>query len=321
VTAGRRRARAVVACVVGSSTDEATLPCADLAEALTFFIEKLGFRLDAIFPADDPSMAKISGHGLRLRLQREPSPERARGTSWVEGRAGMRYRDLVPEREGGRVIASHIRIPDGGPVPDYVHFHEVRFQLIYCHRGWVRVVYEDQGPPFVLQAGDCVLQPPRIRHRVLESSAGLEVIEIGSPAEHETRVDHELALPTATLAPERDFSGQRFVRHVASEAGWEPWRLPGFEQRDLGLAAATNGLVSASVVRCTDRAGWAPIHPAPRRVLWAVLSGALTLRRDGGEATRLAAVEALVLPTAHDCSLGDCTADLELLELTLPEQW
>ena len=106
--------------------------------------------------------------------------------SWGVGRAGMRYRDLIPTRQGGRFIASHIAIPDGGPVPDYVHYHRVRFQMIFCHRGWVRVVYEDQGEPFVLHAGDCVLQPPEIRHRVLESSPGLEVVELGCPAEHET---------------------------------------------------------------------------------------------------------------------------------------
>ena len=84
----------------------------------------------------------------------------------------MRYRDLVPGRLGGRYIASHIEIPDGGTVPDYVHFHDVVFQMIFCAAGWVRVVYEDQGEPFVLHAGDCVLQPPLIRHRVLEASPG-----------------------------------------------------------------------------------------------------------------------------------------------------
>ena len=77
------------------------------------------------------------------------------------GRAGMRYRDLLPSRQGGRFVASHIVIPDGGPVPDYVHYHRIRFQMIYCRRGWVRVVYEDQGPPFVMEPGDCVLQPRR----------------------------------------------------------------------------------------------------------------------------------------------------------------
>jgi len=93
--------------------------------------------------------------------------------AWNVGRAGMQYRDLIPSRLGGRFIASHIRIPDGGEVPDYVHFHKVRFQMIFCKKGWVRLVYEDQGEPFLMRAGDCVLQPPEIRHRVLEASAGL----------------------------------------------------------------------------------------------------------------------------------------------------
>ena len=66
--------------------------------------------------------------------------------------------------------------------------------MIYVRRGWVRVVYEDQGEPFVMREGDLVLQPPAIRHRVLESSPGLEVIEIGAPAVHATFADHEMEL-------------------------------------------------------------------------------------------------------------------------------
>ena len=137
----------------------------------------------------------------------------SKDASWEIGRAGMNYRDLIPNRQGGRFIASHIRIPEGGPVPDYSHFHKIRFQMIFCYRGWVRVVYEDQGPPFVMHSGDCVLQPPQIRHRVLESSDGLEVIEISCPAEHETRADYEIDLPTKKVQPNRDFSGQHFVLH------------------------------------------------------------------------------------------------------------
>ena len=71
--------------------------------------------------------------------------------AWGVGRAGMLYRDLLPGRAGGAMIASHIRIPSGGPVPDYVHFHRVHFQLIVCVEGWVEVVYEGQGGPFVLE--------------------------------------------------------------------------------------------------------------------------------------------------------------------------
>jgi len=99
--------------------------------------------------------------------------------SFGEGRAGMRYRDLIPSRLGGRFIASHILIPQGGPVGDYVHFHNIRFQMIYCYRGWVKVAYEDQGEPMLLQEGDCFLQPSTIRHRVLEASDRMQVIEIG----------------------------------------------------------------------------------------------------------------------------------------------
>src|SRR6185295_4908728 len=105
-------------------------------------------------------------------------------------------------------------------VPDYVHYHRVRFQMIYCAKGWVRVVYEDQGPPFVLREGDSVLQPPGIRHRVLESSP-----------DHETFADHELELPTASLCPERDFGGQRFVRHEAARAAWQRRASDGLEVR------------------------------------------------------------------------------------------
>src|SRR4249919_1527539 len=170
-------------------------------------------------------------------------------TEWVVGRAGMRYRDLLPDRQGGRFIASHIAIPDGGPVPDYVHYHRIRFQLIYCHRGWVRVVYEDQGEPFVMQAGDCVLQPPRIRHRVLEASPGLEVVEIGCPALHETLADHDMTLPTGRVDADRDFEGQRFLRHVAAKTPWAELGAGGFQVRDTGMAAATGGLAGVRVLR------------------------------------------------------------------------
>ena len=127
----------------------------------------------------------------------------------------MMYRDLLPDRLGGKLIASHIRLTEGGPVPDYVHYHKIEFQMIRCIKGRILLVYEDQGEPFWLEPGDWVIQPPEIRHRVLECEAGSEVIEISMPAEHETWVDHEMTLPTIEYRPDRDFGGQRFVRHVA----------------------------------------------------------------------------------------------------------
>ncbi len=349
---------------------QVVLPCTDLRATLPFFTA-LGFRVDAVFPADDPSVAVISGHGLCIRLQRgldaapgllrllcadpaavaggateltapngtriqlvpanppvnlpplQPSfvLSRMRGDArWVEGRAGMRYRDLVPGRQGGGFIASHIQIPGGGPVPDYVHFHRVAFQMIYCAKGWVRVVYEDQGPPFVLSAGDCALQPPEIRHRVLECSPGLEVIEVGSPADHETFADHDLALPTSVVRRDREFGGQRFVRHEAAAATWVPWRVDGFEARDLGIASATKGKAGALVLRAREaRAEETRAHAHDAQVLFAyVLRGQATLRREDGPGEKIAEGDAFVIPPGLPYAIGDCSEGLELLEVTLP---
>lgn len=312
---------------------------------MAFFLDTLGFRVESVFPADAPRVAVIHRHGLQLRLVRqadEGAPMEATpagrlpdlqpsfvvsrandGAEWHTGRAGMLYRDLIPDRQGGHFIASHIRIPEGGTVPDYVHFHRVRFQMIYCLAGWVRVVYEDQGPPFVMHAGDCVLQPPEIRHRVLECSPGLEVLEIGCPAEHETRADHDLCLPNSSLEPERDFGGQRFVLHQAAKATWQSWRLAGFRSRDTGIAAATDGLARVEVVRI-DTASEAPAsqaltpsHGAAFLFLF-VLTGTVTLRREEHGVTRLSVGDACVLPPAGRPFLEDASSDLELVEVALP---
>lgn len=301
---------------------ETDLPCRDVQETAAFFRDELGFRLHTIYPAEDPAVAVIAGHGLRLRLVRgldappgvvrllgaetrppitapngtrvefaeiDPWPEVPANrpsltytpppdgdAGWGTGRAGMQYRDLIPDRWGGRFIASHIRIPNGGPVPDYVHFHKVRFQMIFCAAGWVRLVYEDQGEPFVMKAGECVLQPPEIRHRVLEASDGLEVVEIGCPAEHPTHLDHVLPLPTDTQRPERVFNGQRFVFHSLDDAVWDAWTLSGARARDLGIRAATDGLATVRVVEA-QAAIAGKLTPAEEFHLLFALSGSATI--------------------------------------------
>jgi quercetin dioxygenase-like cupin family protein len=341
---------------------EVVLPCPNLDETVAFFTDRLGFRVAAVVPADDPSVVVIEGHGMRVRLDRRgagspgvlrllcqdlaeaaadlvapngtrielvasdpplhlPSLRpsfslvRLEGTAWRVGRAGMRYRDLIPDRQGGRFIASHIAIPEGGPVPDYVHFHRVRFQMIYCCKGWFRVVYEDQGPPFVLNAGDSVLQPPRIRHRVLECGPGSEVIEIGCPADHETLADAALELPTQVARPDRLFDGQRFVRHEAASAAWCPWRSEGFEARDLGIAAATHGLATAAVVR--GRGACAVLHRHHAELVFTyVLDGAAILRCEGRDSGRLDAGDAFVVPAARGYAL-ESPEGVELLEVSV----
>jgi quercetin dioxygenase-like cupin family protein len=289
------------------------IPCAELDPAIDALVGLLGFRLDMIMPADNPSIAELSGHGLRLRLDARDAPAGDTGV----GRAGMIYRDLLPGRLGGRFIASHITIPDGGPVPDYVHYHDIRYQSIHCIRGWVRVVYEDQGPPFVLEEGDCVLQPPGIRHRVLESSPGLEVVEVGAPAAHPTRVDHDLQLPTGEVRPQRTFGGQRFVHHRASEGRPQPWRAEGFECVDTGITAATDGLAGARTVRSTVAgSSTQPMTHDGELLFWYVVDGKATLLLDDRR-QRLAPGVAVAVPPGAAHRVVDADA-LELLEITLP---
>lgn len=344
------------------------LPCRDLAATLGFFTERLGFKVNLIFPADSPRVAVVSGHELTLRLEAAEvaappitlrllcdlsslpagtphvltAPEGTRielvearqpvvvpeGTqefvlsrmeeAWGVGRAGMQYRDLIPSRLGGRFIASHIRIPAGGPVPDYVHFHRIRFQMIFCKAGWAKLVYEDQGAPFLFNAGDCVLQPPEIRHRVLEASDGLEVIEIGCPAIHETFADHAMTLPTPHVLPERDFGGQRFVRHIAADAKWLPWRAPGFEMRDTGIGDATDGLAGARVVRPRGGSGAAAFGAHGGEFLFLfVLKGEFALDVQEHGQHRLSANDSCVVPADAHYAL-DAVAGTEILEVMLP---
>jgi mannose-6-phosphate isomerase-like protein (cupin superfamily) len=237
---------------------------------------------------------------------------------WREGRAGLRYRDLVPERQGGRLIASHIQIPQGGPVADYVHFHKVEFQIIYCYRGWVRVVYEDQGPPFVMEPGDCVLQPPQIRHRVLESAPGLEVVEIACPAEHETLTAGEFVLPTGVLDTKRLFSSQRFVWHKAADAIWDSSWLKGFECCDTGVSKGSAKFARVHVLRRIKRSEAFLQSHAGELSFFFLLEGGMTLHAAGQRDVRLGEADAFVIPAGLNFAFFDPTDELELLEVTLP---
>ena len=49
---------------------EIRLPTAELRNDLPFYTKVLGMRLDMIYPADNPQVAVVSGHGLRLRIEK-----------------------------------------------------------------------------------------------------------------------------------------------------------------------------------------------------------------------------------------------------------
>jgi len=227
-------------------SEPTTIECDDLDATIEHYKQELGYRLDVIFPADSPREAILSvrpavAGGLTPDVSTIKETESVRlvlsgsdvqppataggtdtdadGTDWVTGRAGMEYRDLIPDRIGGKVIASHIRLLEDGPVADYVHYHKIEFQMIYCLKGRIQVVYEDQGPPFWLEQDDCVVQPPEIRHRVLFAERQAEVLEVTMPAEHETWVEHDMTLPNSIVNKDRLFNGQKFsLQRAATES-------------------------------------------------------------------------------------------------------
>lgn len=302
-----------------------------IADDLTAAIEDLrgqGFRLDVIYPADDPRTALMSRDGEAVRLTTPGAPELPRrlprfepefvvtraGGAPGRGRAGMLYRDLVPSRLGGRYVASHITIPEGGPVADYVHYHRIALQLLFVRRGWVRVVYEGQGDAFVLREGDLVLQPPEIRHRVLESSDRFEVVEIAAPAVHATYADHDLELPTRS-SPERIFGGQRFLHHIAADTPWTPGN--GGQAQETQLLTATSGLAEARLLRPLRGEALTFGGQVGELVLGFVIDGSATLDYRGMH--EVGSADAFVIPPGAAWQLRHPSTDFRLFHVTTAE--
>lgn len=281
----------------------------DFAEGARTLTAPNGTKVE-IVEANPPVVLPSTNHSFVVRRLADQAP-------WVIGRAGMHYRDLIPDRLGGSIIASHIRIPDGGPVPDMVHFHKIGFQLIFCVKGWVDVLYEDQGDTIRLFAGDCFIQPPEIRHRVLFASPDIEVLEIGVPAEHVTEIDHEMELPTPDLRPDREWEGQRFVHHVAGSATWSDFRLSGFQSRDTSIAENTKNVAGVHVIKPgTGTPDWAQ-HDCDIHFSF-VMAGSMTLEGEGRDPVRLEVGDAFVIPPQMKTRYSEASEDLELIEVSLP---
>lgn len=105
--------------------------------------------------------------------------------------AGLRpyakYRELgVAAATGGLCQAHVIRLLS--PCTDEVrkrHKHDVELQLIYVLRGWVKNEFEGHGEQMMSQ-GSCWIQPPGMRHTVLDYSVDCELLEIVVPADFKT---------------------------------------------------------------------------------------------------------------------------------------
>ena len=98
-----------------------------------------------------------------------------------------RYRELgIAAASNGLCQAHVIRLI--GPCTDEVrkrHYHDTDLQLIYVLKGWMKNEFEGHGEQ-LMEAGSCWLQPPKIKHTVLDYSDDCEVLEIIVPADFKT---------------------------------------------------------------------------------------------------------------------------------------
>ncbi|MFZ4806932.1 MAG: cupin domain-containing protein [Hyphomicrobiaceae bacterium] len=100
-----------------------------------------------------------------------------------------RYRDLgFAAATNGQAVAHVIRFVP--PCTDEVrqwHTHDIQFQMIYVLKGWIKTEMAGHEP-IKMDAGSSWIQPPGIRHRVVDYSDDCEVLEIVLPAEFATHM-------------------------------------------------------------------------------------------------------------------------------------
>ena len=99
-----------------------------------------------------------------------------------------KYRDLgIANATNGMVRAHVIRfVPPCRPEEvSKRHYHDVDFQMVYVLKGWIKTDFDGQGA-IVMRQGSAWIQPPRIKHVVLDYSDDCEVLEMILPADFKT---------------------------------------------------------------------------------------------------------------------------------------
>jgi quercetin dioxygenase-like cupin family protein len=103
-------------------------------------------------------------------------------------RTYAKYRDLgIAEATHGLAQAHVIRFvgPCNPEEVSKLHYHDVEFQMIYVLKGWVKTYMEGEGETLMKQ-GSAWIQPPRVKHMVLDYSDDVELLEVILPAEFKT---------------------------------------------------------------------------------------------------------------------------------------
>ena len=299
-------------------TELTTVDVIDLSDAISEY-KAQGWSVLTIRPADDPYEATVrSPKGETIRLRRTPIVVSRLGGNdeGHTGRASMTYRDLIPGRWDGRYVASHIAVPNGGEIPDDVHHHDVEFQFLAVRTGWVDVLYEGQGDVIRMQPGDIVLQPPGIRHRVLATSPGFDIVEVGCPADHLTSFDHSMTLPNGTYG-DHEWGGQQFVFSSPGDFS-DGWDHAGFSSDDSGIGAATRGVVEVRRVKTSNHSEVREFSPFSFRFIF-VMDGDIAVTTADGECHRLESGDSIALPPAAHATVAQGAREASLLDVLVPQ--
>ena len=144
--------------------------------------------------ADDGNKGALRTREIRRRHQgcrkaRRRIPVAAVHWKISDGlRTYAEYRDLgIKDATAGMVVAHAIRFvaPCDPKIVSKEHYHDTEFQMIYVLKGSIVSSFEGQGT-HTMKAGDCWLQPQRIKHKVLDYSEDCELLEIVMPADFKT---------------------------------------------------------------------------------------------------------------------------------------
>jgi hypothetical protein len=103
-------------------------------------------------------------------------------------RVYAQYRDLgFAEATNGLAQAHVIRLigPCDPAQVSKLHFHDVDFQMVYVLKGWVKTYMEGHGES-LMEQGSAWIQPPRIKHLIMDYSDDVELLEVILPAEFKT---------------------------------------------------------------------------------------------------------------------------------------
>jgi hypothetical protein len=98
------------------------------------------------------------------------------------------YRDLGIAAATNGLARAHVikMIPPCDPAEvSKRHYHDVEFQMVYVLKGWIKGEYDGAGV-VTMREGSCWLQPPKIKHSVLDYSDDCELLEIILPADFAT---------------------------------------------------------------------------------------------------------------------------------------